>query len=119
MNLYFVAAAALAVITGSVHSILGEILIFRRMREGKILDESHVRILWASWHLMTVMGLGFASIILWLALPSEIPRDTFIELAIIVVMMVSSALVLIATRARHPGWIALLGVSILIWLGRT
>ena len=60
MNWYFVIAAALAFLVGLVHSVLGERLIFRRLRQdgfvptngGKLLGERDVRILWASWHVL-------------------------------------------------------------------
>ena len=73
MNSYFIAAAVLAFLVGLVHSILGERLIFRRLREGRVvpthggtlLGEGHVRILWASWHVLTVFGWGIAAILLW------------------------------------------------------
>lgn len=56
MNIYFLAAAVLLILIGLVHSILGEKLIFRRMRKGGFiptnggpaLREPHVRILWAT-----------------------------------------------------------------------
>ncbi len=126
MNDYFVAAAALAFLVGIIHSVLGEILIFRRLRTGGVvptngstlLDERHVRILWASWHVLSVMGWGMASILLWLAMePSAAGNTAFIEKAIIASMLGGALLVLIGTRGRHPGWIGLLGVAILVWLG--
>ena len=58
MNWYFIAAGVLSFLIGFVHSVLGESLIFRRMRAGgfiptiggQLLREPQVRILWASWH---------------------------------------------------------------------
>jgi hypothetical protein len=58
MNPYLVAAAVLAFVVGLVHSVLGERLIFRRLRTGQVvptnggtvLRESHVRILWLPSH---------------------------------------------------------------------
>jgi hypothetical protein len=126
MNSYFVAAALLAFLVGLVHSILGEVLIFQRMRRGGLipteggglLRESNVRILWASWHVLTVFGWGFASILYWLAQPSSRAGGyAFVEQAIIVSMLAGSALVLVGTKARHPGWVGLLGVAILVWMG--
>ena len=51
MNAYFGVAASLTFLLGVVHSILGELLIFRRLREvslisstgDPILEERHVR----------------------------------------------------------------------------
>ena len=127
MNPYFVAAAVLAMVVGLVHSVLGEIMIFRRMRQGGLvptnggtmLRESNVRILWASWHLVTVMGCCIAACLIWLSLPtSELQSPVYLQQAIIIAMLVSAALVAIGTKARHPGWVGLLGVAVLVWLGR-
>lgn len=128
MNAYFIAAAALASIVGLVHSVLGEIMIFRRMRKpgravptdgGAILTGPNVRILWASWHVLTVFGWGMAAILIRQAQPvARGLGDGAIEQAIMVSMLLGSVLVLIATKARHPGWVGLLGVALLVWLGR-
>lgn len=128
MNAYFIAAAALASIVGLVHSVLGEIMIFRRMRKsgriiptdgGAILSGPNVRILWASWHVLTVFGWGMAAIVVELAKPTARGSgNDVVEQAIMVSMLVGSVLVLIATKARHPGWVGLLGVAVLVWLGR-
>ena len=127
MNWYFVIAAALAFLVGLVHSVLGERLIFRRLRQdgfvptngGKLLGERDVRILWASWHVLTVFGWCIASILLWLSLPSSSTSSAwFIEQAVVIAMLAGSALVFIGTKARHPGWAGLLAVAVFVWLGR-
>ncbi len=128
MNAYFIAAAALASIVGLVHSVLGEIMIFRRMRKsgriiptdgGAILSGPNVRILWASWHVLTVFGWAMAAILVELAKPTARGSgNDVVEQAIMVSMLVGSVLVLIATKARHPGWVGLLGVAVLVWIGR-
>jgi hypothetical protein len=132
MNAYFIAAAALALVVGLVHSVLGEIMIFRRMRKpGRVIPTdggtrllgSNVRILWASWHVLTVLGWGMAAILVWLSLSDSRGADDgvieqAIGQAIAISMLAGSLLVLIATKARHPGWIGLLGVAVLVWLGR-
>lgn len=126
MNRYLVAGAVLAFIVGVVHSVLGEILIFRRMRVhglvptdgGSILLERHVRILWASWHLATAFGWGIAVILLRLASP-DAPSDLRSQLSMPIsgAMLASSLLVLIGTKGRHPGWVGLLGAAILAYVG--
>ena len=127
MNGYIAIAAALAFFVGLVHSVLGERLIFRRIRQGgfvptkggNLLDERHVRILWASWHVVTVFGWCIAYILLRLSFSSASASSTwFIEQAIIIATLAGSALVFIGTRARHPGWAGLLGIAVLVWLGR-
>ena len=127
MNWYFVIAAALAFLVGLVHSVLGERLIFRRLRQdgfvptngGELLGERHVRILWASWHVLTVFGWCIGSILLWLSLSSSsVSSAWFIEQAVVITMLAGSALVFVGTKARHPGWAGLLAVAVFVWLGR-
>lgn len=129
MNGYLIAAALLAFLVGLVHSVLGERLIFQRLRRsprggivpirsGERLHENHMRILWASWHALTAFGWGSATILLWLALPdarSAFPR--LIEWALAMTTFVAAALVFAGTRGKHVGWAGLLGVSALIYLG--
>ena len=119
------AAGLLAIVVGLIHSVLGEFLIFSRMRnEGVIptvgeslLRGRHVRILWASWHIVTVFGWAIGAILLRLAFPSaENLVQVFVENTIIIAMLFSSLLVLVGTKAMHPGWLGLLGVAVLIFL---
>lgn len=128
MNYYFLSAAILAFVVGLMHTILGERMIFRRMRRdgfiptegGQLLQERHVRILWASWHVLTVFGWGMATLLVWLARQSS-SGNAFpvIENTISISMLVGAVLVLVGTKAKHPGWIGLLGVAALVWFSRT
>jgi hypothetical protein len=121
-----VAAAIVLLLVGGAHSVLGEVLIFRHLRDHGVvpknasppLRERHVRILWATWHVVTIFGLALAAILFHLADPSREPSlRAFAANAIVLSMATSGALVLFATRGRHPGWIGLLGVAVLAWLG--
>lgn len=127
MNTYLFAAGALAFFVGLVHSVLGEVLIFKRMRVGgivpsnggKVIGPGHVQILWASWHLVTALGWLMAATLLWLGItPASADTLSFLLTAIGVACVCSAALVAGATRGRHPGWAGLLGVAVLTWLGR-
>lgn len=128
MSPYLPAAAAIALVVGLVHSVLGEILIFRRLREpgrlvptrgGTLLGEGHVRILWASWHIVTVFGWAIGALLLRLAWPYDLENaaafavDTFAVGA-----LAASVLVLFGTRGKHPGWIGLLAIAVCAWLGQ-
>ncbi|MBB3114777.1 hypothetical protein FHS18_006937 [Paenibacillus phyllosphaerae] len=128
MNGYLLSASVLAFVVGLVHTVLGEILIFRKMRRdgfiptdgGNVLRESNVRILWASWHVLTVFGWGMAILLLWLAQQSLV-SGTFrvLEYTVAASMLVGAVLILIGTKAKHPGWVGLLGVAVLVWFGGT
>ena len=128
MNTYFVAAASTAFVVGLVHSVLGEILIFRRLRlrglvptnGGNVLDQRHVRIIWATWHIVTVFGWCLGAMLLRLSLPAGPSGSAvFIEQAIVLAALAASALVILGTRAKHPGWIGLLVMAMCTWLGRS
>ena len=118
-------AGSLALITGIVHSVLGEILIFRHLRSGGLvptlsappLRERNIRIIWATWHLGSVFGWAFAGVLLRLAAaPHDSSLMAFVLSAIVFANLGGSLLVLIGTKGRHPGWIALLAVAACTWL---
>ena len=125
MQTLFIAAGVVALITGIVHSALGEILIFRHLRINGIvptmaappLRERHIRIIWATWHLASVFGWAFAGILLRLAIAPEGSPSAMIVGAIVFANLAGSLLVLIGTKGKHPGWIALLLVAVLTWFG--
>jgi len=120
-------AGCLAIALGIIHSILGEYLIFQRLREGGViptnggtlLKPKHVRILWASWHLVTVFGWALGSILCWYSLSSsvELTNPIWLTNVITITMLAGAALVLIGTKGRHPGWIILTLISLLTWVG--
>jgi ABC-type Mn2+/Zn2+ transport system permease subunit len=124
MRSYLLAAAIVAVFVGLVHSLLGEFLIFRKLRSGTVvpdqsappLQERNIRILWATWHLASAFGFGFAAILLSLAANDSAP-DPRIIWALVLAFVIGAGLVLVATRGRHPGWIGLLIVAVLTYLG--
>ena len=126
MNPYLLSAGVLAILVGLVHSILGEKLIFKRLRQGRliptnggnILHEKHIRILWASWHALSIFGWCLAALLFFLAqAKSTAELKTFFGGAIIAATLAGSLFVFVGTKARHPGWIALLAVAVLVWLG--
>lgn len=133
MQTYLLAAGVIAVLVGVIHSVLGELLIFSRMRNNKLapklvpklvptegaplLRERHVRILWASWHLGSVFGWALAALLLRMAFPvSPAAFQAFAQNTIAVATLGAALLVLFATNGKHPGWIGLLAVSALTLL---
>jgi hypothetical protein len=117
-------AAILAIVTGAAHSILGEWLIFRRVRSSSLvpalpappLQERHIRILWATWHLASVLAWVLAGLFWRLAQsPAATLSANFVLAAAAVGFFAGSLLVLAGTRGRHPGWIALAATGILSW----
>lgn len=120
MNTWLAVATALAVLTGITHSVFGEILIFRRLPrdgDGKPLQWRPLGVLWASWHIASVMGWALAAVLWQLATaPEPFALRAFTLNTIAAAYALSGLLVLIGTRGRHPGWAALGAVAALILL---
>lgn len=122
MNQILFSAGVLSIIVGLIHAVLGEILIFRQLREKSIiptmpanpLRQRNIRILWATWHIASIFGWGIGAVLINLA-HAEVEYSTFTIHAIALSMFLSGLLVLIATKARHPGWVGLFGVAVLCW----
>jgi len=126
MNMLLFSAGVVALIVGLVHSVLGEVLIFKKLRNGTVvptvgkplLKERNVRILWATWHVVTIFGWALGAMLIYLSSES-IEIDSRIEFLLTLIaasMLASSVLVLVATKAKHPGWVGLLLVAVLCWL---
>jgi len=105
MNTYLLIASILAVIIGVVHSFLGEKLIFSKLRSGGVvptqapspLKERNLRIIWATWHIVSVLGFSVAVLLYWLAMPStSIVMSLFLKAAIGVPMLLVSIFVFIS-----------------------
>lgn len=123
MNAGLVAAAALVFVIGLVHSWMGELRIFRHLRRGGIvptggdpvLRDFQTRILWASWHLVTVLAWALAALLAWLAQPAAQAASGGVAEGICAAALAAGAgLVLWSNRGRHLAWIALLAAVALI-----
>jgi hypothetical protein len=118
-------AALLAAVTGIVHSLLGEWLIFRHLRQASLvpslpappLQSRNVRILWATWHLASVFGWVMAGLLWQLARNPGVALSADLVLGAAAMGFLAGALlVLVGTRGRHPGWVALGAVGVLSWI---
>lgn len=125
MNTYLFIAGILCFLLGIVHSILGEYLIFRNKREkGSLvpskespeLKERYLRILWATWHLASIFGWCIGAILIKISQEQNLESHDFILQSIIYTMFLTSLLVLIGTKGKHPGWVVLLAIGILLIL---
>ncbi|MEP4531544.1 MAG: hypothetical protein ABJ004_00565 [Cyclobacteriaceae bacterium] len=129
MNISFLIAGILCFILGIVHSILGELLIFNSKRNPSSivpsknsadLNERHLRIIWATWHLATFFGWCLGVILVKISLTQNELNTEIIRLithSTIYAMMAGSILVLTATKGKHPGWIILLIIGTLLIIG--
>ncbi|WP_025667631.1 hypothetical protein [Aquimarina megaterium] len=129
MNTYLCIAGMLCFFLGIVHSILGEYLIFNSKRKkgnlvpskkSEALKERHLRILWATWHLASVFGWCIGAVLIKISVEYNELKSTsidFIIQSIIYTMFLTSLLVLVGTKGKHPGWIVLLLIGILVVIG--
>lgn len=115
-------SAGLLVLLGLVHSLLGERLIFRQLRDKGLvptrsqpqLRERQLRITWAAWHLVTLFGWALAALLWQLAgLPDSALHDVIVKTTL-ASTAAGAALVLYATRARHPGWVVLSAITLVL-----
>ncbi|MEM9936288.1 MAG: hypothetical protein AAF824_21870 [Bacteroidota bacterium] len=79
-----------------------------------------MRIIWASWHMATAFAWALSAIILFVAFNiQELPGEwvTILTLCPTISMLIGSALVQLGTKGKHPGWIVLLLIGLLLLLG--
>lgn len=124
MNTALLLAAAGLAIVGAVHSVMGEILVFRTLRTRgvvptggyPVLREHQVRILWGTWHLVTLLGWALSAV-LWRLASVPVETDLVAWMADLAgaATLASGLLVFYATDGRHPAWVALLVIATLVW----
>jgi hypothetical protein len=125
VNLYFLVSGCLAILLGVIHSVLGEILIFRHLRESDLFSDNgtsklrrrHYKTLWSTWHLVTLLGWGIGAVLFALswANPPDITLNT-VALILSILFAGSAVYWLIGTKGKHPAWIVLGAISLLTWL---
>ncbi len=119
-------AGCLVFLLGLVHSLLGECLIFRHLRDSGIiptkgsdlLEEKQVRILWASWHLVTIFGWGIGAILcgFYSSSSTEIVVPSFVINSVAWSMITGAAIVLFTTKGKHAAWVVLTAIAVLVLL---
>jgi hypothetical protein len=122
------AAAVLSALIALAHSVIGEYRIFRPLRRaghivptegGLLLREFQVRILWGTWHGLSAMGLGLAAVLIWLDEPAARAASAGrVEWCVALAMATTGLIVLVSNRGRHPAWLALWGVAVLVLTSR-
>lgn len=101
-------AALLAFAVGIAHSLLGEMYLlmrlFRRPDLPTLFGSTSftVRTLRFAWHITTVAWWGFAAMLL-LASRDALTQENAL-LALAVTMLVTAAMILIASRGKHLAW---------------
>jgi len=123
MSGLLLAAGLVAIVTGVLHAVLGEILILRHLDRldglppllgSKELPKQTLRF---TWHLPSILAWAFAAILIRYARLAELGADDrFVVATISVAFLVCAGIVLLINRGRHPGWTAFLGAGVLCWM---
>lgn len=112
-------AAALLVLIGAAHSILGEryilVRLFRRdlpkLFGGDWFTKQTLRF---AWHITTVAWLGFAAILVVAARPAPAAPPAVLDV-VAATFLVTGLIAAVASRGRHLSWPVFLAVAILAW----
>lgn len=112
MSPWLFIAGALCCALACIHSILGERLIFRRWRDGLPIPRSHAGIIRASWHVLSLLAVA-VGLVLW-----RVPLDGLSAAVLIVAFALSAALIAVWTRFRHPGWLVITVIALLVLASR-
>ncbi len=108
-------AAGLTVAVGIAHSVLGEkyllMRLFRRPDLPTLLGSTTfgVRTLRFAWHITTVAWFGFAAL-LWFAADDALTQERSLTV-VAVIMLVTAATILFASRGRHLAWLVFLAIA--------
>ncbi|MEQ1670430.1 MAG: hypothetical protein ABL893_06200 [Hyphomicrobium sp.] len=122
MNNLLLAASVAAAVLGIAHSIIGDLLIFKPLRQKQAENDDALRILsrrrwaaiWSTWHLLTIFGFGIAGVLFVLALN---PAATYpdLKLPLVAAFAIGGVFWVYGTAGKHPAWIILLGIAALLW----
>ena len=124
MNLWLIAAAALSVLIGFAHSVLGEWLILgpllRRGELPRLLESTDFtrQVLRFAWHLTTLLLVGIGAVIAGIGLWAT-PDPAWILRVFSVTFGLSALLSLIGARGKHFSWWVFLIIAAALWYGST
>ncbi len=117
-NYYILGAAALCVVLGLIHSVMGEVLIFQRWRRTPPkIPRQHRGIIRATWHITTLLAFVMAILMQTISsYPMDMVMHVMWHWTIVACFAACCLLVLWLTKGRHPGWIVLLIITGLLAL---
>jgi len=124
MNGYLLLSGILIILLGLAHSIIGERLIFKPLRDGDaaaaalaVLPARRWAAIWSAWHLLTLLGCGLGALLIALALrPLPVDAMVTMQAVLIATFLLSAVFWVVGTKGRHPAWIVLLLIALATWL---
>ena len=128
MNTYYLIAGILLAVTGTVHMVLGELWIFRKLKAENLEthytgDVTKTTLRWF-WHVGSFIVYFVGTLAFLMALTDDIvPAEGFVGiLCAIIYLGINSLLVVVNMRnpldLRHyPQLIVMIGIMVLLYLG--
>ena len=123
MSIPLLAAAALLVLIGAAHSILGEryilMRLFRRENLPKLFGGTWFtrRTLRFAWHITTLAWLGFAALLVVLGGGDRGPGVERALEVVALTFLLTGLIALVASRGKHFAWPVFLTIAALVWYG--
>ena len=122
MNTYFLVAAGISAVSGVLHSILGERLIFSKLATAGLPETLGssvfvLRVLRLFWHLVSVAWWGFTALLVLLASMPASDDNQRLVWAIALTFLASAVVSSIVSRGKHFSWGMLLIIAVVTWLG--
>ena len=105
-------AGALCVLLAVIHTVLGEGLIFRKWTVLRPIPRGRAGIIRASWHALSLFGVSLG-VILW-----RVPLDRVSALTLCASLFLSAVMIAVWTQFRHPGWIVMSLIALLVLLSQ-
>src|SRR5205809_279848 len=117
MNVYLFIASCLSVVLAFAHSLLGEIKIFKFLKDEGLPTMQGIPFMWNIngpakrtlrfvWHISSILGLGIAAILAYFSNQASIGKnEIFVVKMIAASMILSGLLTLVMSKASHLGWI--------------
>jgi hypothetical protein len=122
MSGLLLSAALVLALLGLVHSVLGELLIFRRAHRFKGLpvflgsDDFCKRALRATWHTPSILGGALALLLGYYGRLAELGAGERLAIQTISGSLFLCAVVWsLISRGKHPGWVGFLAAAVLCW----
>lgn len=122
MNLYFLSAALLLIVTATIHSIAGEKLLLiptLKLEIQPLFGSTFLarRTLRFAWHLMTLFWLAIATVLILFARQPVSSTDIVVVQVFSFTFFFSGILSLVGGKGKHFSWFVFLAIAILLWLG--
>ena len=128
MNMYLLIASCLTLILALAHSVLGELKIFKHLKDEGLPVVQGIPMMWKTdgfakrtirfvWHVTSIFGIGFASVLAYFShLPSLSVTDIAVVKIIAGAMLLSGLVTVLLSKGSHLGWVLFFAVGVFCML---